>query len=74
VNTIAACAIDVPGDIIWQRISETGTRPEQIIAALPVGRMGKPEELVAAVMFLCSDQARFITGHTLPVDGGFIAQ
>jgi NAD(P)-dependent dehydrogenase (short-subunit alcohol dehydrogenase family) len=36
--------------------------------------MGRPEELVAAVMFLCSDHARFITGHTLPVDGGFIAQ
>jgi NAD(P)-dependent dehydrogenase (short-subunit alcohol dehydrogenase family) len=43
-------------------------------AALPAGRMGKPEELVAAIMFLCSDQARFITGHTLPVGGGFLAQ
>jgi len=74
VNAIAACAIDVRGDMIWQWISETGTSPEQIMAALPVGRMGKPEELVAAVLFLCSDQARFITGHTLPVDGGFLAQ
>jgi NAD(P)-dependent dehydrogenase (short-subunit alcohol dehydrogenase family) len=74
VNSIAACAIDVPGDMIWQWIDETGTSPEQIMAALPVGRMGKPAELVAAVMFLCSDNARFITGHTLPVDGGFIAQ
>jgi NAD(P)-dependent dehydrogenase (short-subunit alcohol dehydrogenase family) len=74
VNAIAACAIDVPGDMIWQWINETGTRPEQITGALPVGRMGRPEELVAAVMFLCSDQARFITGHTLPVDGGFLAQ
>ena len=60
--------------MIWQWIEETGTRPEQIMAALPVGRMGKPAELIAAVMFLCSDNARFITGHTLPVDGGFIAQ
>jgi NAD(P)-dependent dehydrogenase (short-subunit alcohol dehydrogenase family) len=74
VNAIAACAIDVPGDMIWQWIDETGTKPEQITAALPIGRMGKPEELVAAVMFLCSDQARFIQGHTLVVDGGFIAQ
>ena len=39
-----------------------------------MGRMGKAEELVAAVMFLCSDEARFITGHTLAVDGGFLAQ
>jgi len=74
VNAIAACAIDVPGDMIWQWISQTGTSPQQITAALPVGRMGRPEELVAAVMFLCSDEARFITGHTLPVDGGFLAQ
>jgi NAD(P)-dependent dehydrogenase (short-subunit alcohol dehydrogenase family) len=74
VNAIAACAIDVPGDMIWQWIEETGTKPEQIAAALPIGRMGKPEELVAAVLFLCSDEARFITGHTLVVDGGFIAQ
>ena len=74
VNAIAACAIDVPGDMIWQWLNETGAKPEQIISALPVRRMGKPEELVAAVMFLCSDDARFVTGHTLPVDGGFLAQ
>jgi NAD(P)-dependent dehydrogenase (short-subunit alcohol dehydrogenase family) len=74
VNAIAACAIDVPGDMIWQWIAETGASPQQIMAALPVGRMGRPEELVAAVMFLCSEEARFITGHTLPVDGGFLAQ
>jgi NAD(P)-dependent dehydrogenase (short-subunit alcohol dehydrogenase family) len=74
VNAIAACAIDAPGDMIWQWIQETGGKPEQIEAMLPVGRMGKPEELVAAVMFLCSDEARFITGHTLAVDGGFLAQ
>jgi NAD(P)-dependent dehydrogenase (short-subunit alcohol dehydrogenase family) len=74
VNAIAACAIDAPGDMIWQWIEETGGKPEQIEAMLPVGRMGKPEELLAAVMFLCSDEARFITGHTLAVDGGFLAQ
>ena len=44
------------------------------MAALPVGCMGRFEEFVTAVMFLCSDKARFITGHTLPVDGGFLAQ
>jgi NAD(P)-dependent dehydrogenase (short-subunit alcohol dehydrogenase family) len=57
-----------------QWIDETGASPQQIMAALPVGRMGTAEELVAAVMFLCSDEARFITGHTLPLDGGFLAQ
>ena len=43
VNAIAACAIDVPGDMIWQWIGETGTSPEQIMAALPVGRMVGPK-------------------------------
>ncbi|MGC1239990.1 MAG: SDR family oxidoreductase [Chryseosolibacter sp.] len=39
----------------------------------PVGRMGKPEEVAEAIVWLCSDAASFITGHALPVDGGWIA-
>jgi NAD(P)-dependent dehydrogenase (short-subunit alcohol dehydrogenase family) len=42
--------------------------------ATVVGRMGRPEELVAAAMYLCSDEARFCTGTTLILDGGFTAQ
>jgi NAD(P)-dependent dehydrogenase (short-subunit alcohol dehydrogenase family) len=74
VNVIAACAIDAPGDMIWQWIKETGGPPQQFVASLPIGWMGKPEELVAGVMFRCSDEARYIVGHTLTVDGGFVAQ
>jgi len=40
----------------------------------PVGRMGQPEEVAEAVMWLCSDAASFITGNALPVDGGWTAQ
>lgn len=39
----------------------------------PMGRMGQPEEIAAAVMWLCSDLASFVTGHPLVVDGGAIA-
>lgn len=39
----------------------------------PVGRMGQPEEVAAAVTWLCSDGASFVTGHALAVDGGWIA-
>lgn len=39
----------------------------------PVGRMGKPEEIAEAVVWLCSDAASFITGVALPVDGGWLA-
>ncbi len=38
----------------------------------PMGRVGKPEEIADSVLWLCSDAASFITGHALPVDGGFI--
>lgn len=38
----------------------------------PMGRVGRPEEVAASVLWLCSDAASFITGHALPVDGGFL--
>ena len=40
----------------------------------PVGRLGKPEEIASSVLWLCSDQASFVTGHSLAVDGGWVAQ
>jgi NAD(P)-dependent dehydrogenase (short-subunit alcohol dehydrogenase family) len=47
---------------------------EQIVARHPVGRMGQPEEIAEAVVWLCSDAASFVTGHTMTVDGGHVAQ
>lgn len=43
------------------------------IRAVPMGRFGRPEEIAAAAVWLCSDEAAFITGVTLPVDGGLLA-
>ena len=40
----------------------------------PIGRVGQPSEVAAAVLWLCSDQASFVTGHCLTVDGGFTAK
>jgi NAD(P)-dependent dehydrogenase (short-subunit alcohol dehydrogenase family) len=46
----------------------------QFTAMEPVGRMGTPDEVAEAVVWLCSDAASFVTGVTLPVDGGFVAR
>jgi NAD(P)-dependent dehydrogenase (short-subunit alcohol dehydrogenase family) len=48
-------------------------RARTIINRTPMGRFGKPEELVGAVLWLCSDAASFVTGTVIPVDGGFSA-
>jgi 3-oxoacyl-(acyl-carrier-protein) reductase len=48
----------------------TDKRREEMMAAIPVGRTAKPEEIAKAVAFLASDDAAYITGAVLPVDGG----
>ena len=45
-----------------------------IIEREPIGRMGIPAEVAEAVIWLCSDAASFVTGHTMAVDGGYVAQ
>jgi NAD(P)-dependent dehydrogenase (short-subunit alcohol dehydrogenase family) len=42
----------------------------RVIAQKPIGRMGRPEEIAAAVLWLCSDMAAFVIGHALVIDGG----
>ena len=52
----------------------TGGDPHSYSGFVPMGRIGKPEEVANAVVWLCSNAASFVTGHTLPVDGGVCAQ
>ena len=42
-------------------------------AAIPFGRLGQPDDLVGAVLFLASDASRWVTGSTVTVDGGYLA-
>ena len=45
---------------------------EKLSKTQPIGRMGKPEEIAALALYLCSDEAGFVTGTDYPIDGGFI--
>ena len=45
-----------------------------MIGKTPAGRMGNPEEIAQAIVWLCSDEASFVTGTIVPVDGGMIAR
>lgn len=73
VNSVAPAFIETP------MIENAGitTDPEMkknITSLHPIGRLGKPEEVADAIVWLCSDEASFITGHSLLVDGGYTAR
>jgi NAD(P)-dependent dehydrogenase (short-subunit alcohol dehydrogenase family) len=53
-----------------QSIGNNKQMREALVALHPIGRPGKPEEIANAVIWLLSDKASFLTGHTLLVDGG----
>ncbi|MCP1220720.1 SDR family NAD(P)-dependent oxidoreductase [Acetobacter orientalis] len=69
VNAVAPGTIDTPA---VAGLGKEGI--EKVVSLHPLGRMGKPEEVANAILFLASDEASFITGAVLPVDGGYLAQ
>jgi NAD(P)-dependent dehydrogenase (short-subunit alcohol dehydrogenase family) len=69
VNAVA------PGTImteLTQRVLDTEEKMARASAKIPMGRLGAPEDMVGPVLFLCSEEADYITGHTLVVDGGWL--
>ncbi len=69
VNAVA------PGTIMTDltlRVLNTEEKMARASAKIPLGRLGKPEDVVGPVLFLCSDEANYVTGHVLVVDGGWL--
>ena len=72
INAICPGAIETPmvaDMIVRERISQ-----EDLLKDQPTGRLGRPEEIASAVLWLCSPGAGFVIGHALAVDGGYTAQ
>jgi 3-oxoacyl-[acyl-carrier protein] reductase len=62
-----------PVDTATARAVHTELTRQSYVRLIPMKRFGRPEEIAAAVSFLCSEDASYITGHTIPVDGGYLA-
>ena len=71
VNAVAPTYVRTP---FIRPILENPELVGRIEAMTPLKRIGEPEEVAAAILFLASPAAAMVTGHTLPVDGGFLAQ
>jgi 3-oxoacyl-[acyl-carrier protein] reductase len=70
VNAIAPGSIEFPGGTWEQRKTSNPALYNGVLNSIPWGRLGRPEEVANAALFLCSDAASWITGETLTVDGG----
>lgn len=68
INAVCPGIISTP--MMDRFTSGTAEGREMVISQEPIGRMGKPEEIAAAVVWLCSDAAAFVIGHAMVIDGG----
>jgi len=72
VNGVAPGIIDTPM-LSHMKNAEEGVI-EEMMRDVPIKRLGQPEEIAAAVLWLCSEGASFVTGHVIAVDGGYVAR
>ena len=72
INAVAPGAIET--EMMEQSIGNDKQLRQALVALHPIGRAGKPEEIANAVVWLLSDKASFVTGHTLVVDGGWVGR
>lgn len=74
-NSISPARVHTPfvdGFIAKNYAGQEAEMFEKLSKSQPIGRMGKPEEIASLALFLCADEAGFITGNDYPLDGGFV--
>lgn len=71
VNAVSPGFIDTEAND--RTLEQLGTTMDALVSPVPMGRVGQPAEVAQAVVFLCSDAASYITGHSLSIDGGVVA-
>ena len=71
VNSVAPGPTDTPG--INRGFQEDPQRLDNLLADVPMGRMGRPEEIAEVCLFLAGDASSYVTGHNLVADGGYLA-
>jgi NAD(P)-dependent dehydrogenase (short-subunit alcohol dehydrogenase family) len=74
IRVNAVCPGVIHTEMIDRVTGKDPARLKQFIDIEPMGRMGTPEEIAEAAVWLCSRRASFVTGHALAVDGGLVAQ
>ena len=72
INAVCPGTIETP--MVADMLAKESVTTEDFQRDLPIGRLGRPEEIAAAVLWLCSDGASFVIGHALAVDGGYTAR
>jgi NAD(P)-dependent dehydrogenase (short-subunit alcohol dehydrogenase family) len=69
INAVCPGIIDTP--MVAGMVTTQAEAMKELMNEVPIGRLGRPEELAAAVLWLCSPNASFVIGHALVVDGGY---
>ncbi|OXB07823.1 SDR family NAD(P)-dependent oxidoreductase [Flavobacterium pectinovorum] len=72
IRVNAVCPGTIRTSMVESMLNSEGFSMEEFVRLIPLGRLGRPEEISNAVLWLCSSDASYMIGHALPIDGGLL--